>query len=223
MGQWLDVDATLLGSATQAKVVVLGPSGAPYAVPTTLDGNVARARVHADRRGTWLVQLLATGDNGPRPVLEAVVHVDQTPPATFAPQSVPGEEAGTGAPDDRTALEWMVREARAREQLAPLRRDSRLDRIAQAHAEAMQAARRVAHDVGGGDPGTRVQASGLDVKTAGENVARALTLSRVHRALWASPSHRGNLLDARFEAVGIGVVRDPDGTVWAAEVFADFR
>jgi uncharacterized protein YkwD len=117
----------------------------------------------------------------------------------------------------------MVRAARARENLPPLARDSRLDRIAQAHAEAMQTARRVAHDVGDGDPGSRVQNAGLDVKVAGENVARALTLSRVHRALWASPSHRGNLLDPRFEAVGVGIVRDADGTVWAAEVFADFR
>lgn len=222
-GQWLDVDATLLGSASQAKVVVLGPSGAPYSVPTTLYGKSARARVHADRPGTWLVQLLATGDSGPRPVLEAVVHVDRTPPATFEPQTVPGEDAGATAPDDRTALEWMVRAARAEEGLPQLRRDSRLDRIAQSHAEAMQAARRVAHDVGDGDPGTRVQGAGLDVRTAGENVARALTLPRVHRALWASPSHRGNLLDPRFEAIGIGIVRDDDGTVWAAEVFADYR
>ena len=127
------------------------------------------------------------------------------------------------APDDRTALEWMVREARARERRPPLHRDARLDRIAQTHAEAMQSARRVAHDVGDGDPGARVQAAGLDVRIAGENVARALTLNRAHRALWASPSHRSNLLDPRFEAVGIGIVRDPDGTVWAAEVFADFR
>lgn len=222
-GRWLDVDATLLGTAKQAKVVVLGPSGAPYAVPTTLSGNLARARVHADKPGTWVVQLLASGDAGPRPVLEAVVHVDQKPPAVFEPKAVPGEDAGAGAPDDRTALEWMVRSAREEENLPTLRRDSRLDAIAQAHAEAMQLARRVAHDVGDGDPGTRVQGAGLQVRTAGENVARALTLPRVHRALWASPSHRSNLLDRRFEALGIGIVRDADGTVWAAEVFADFR
>jgi hypothetical protein len=46
---------------------------------------------------------------------------------------------------------------------------------------------------------------------------------RAHRALWASPSHRSNLLDARFTAIGVGVARDEqDGSSWICETFADF-
>jgi len=43
------------------------------------------------------------------------------------------------------------------------------------------------------------------------------------RALWASPSHRENLLLPRFDRVGIGVARDPDGTLWVCQTFAVSR
>ena len=53
----------------------------------------------------------------------------------------------------------------------------------------------------------------------GENVARADTLLRAHRALWGSPSHRGNLLHPRFKQVGIGIAQSPEGTIWVCQVF----
>jgi uncharacterized protein YkwD len=56
----------------------------------------------------------------------------------------------------------------------------------------------------------------------GENVAHALTLERAHRVLWASPSHRGNLLDRRFRDLGVGVARDSDGSVWVCQLFGGF-
>ena len=48
---------------------------------------------------------------------------------------------------------------------------------------------------------------------------RVRGLEGAHRALWASPSHRGNLLLDQFTKVGIGVVRGPDGAVWVTELF----
>ncbi|HMJ13417.1 MAG TPA: CAP domain-containing protein, partial [Polyangiaceae bacterium] len=109
------------------------------------------------------------------------------------------------------------------ERLGKLRRDERLDQVAQAHAEAMLKARRIGHDVGNGDPRARVEAAGLALNAAGENVVHAANLRRAHRALWSSPSHRGNLLQKRFDALGIGITNDPDGSVWVCEVFGDSR
>jgi uncharacterized protein YkwD len=56
----------------------------------------------------------------------------------------------------------------------------------------------------------------------GENVAHNLDVTHAHRAQWASPSHRENLLQPRFDRIGIGVALDPDGSIWVCEVFADF-
>lgn len=223
-GAWIDVEAELLVEASEAKVVVLGPNGAPHPVPTSFDGRHARARFRADRPGPFLIQLLASMAGGPMPVLEATVYADVDPPSSFFGQPAPGEpEAPLPADAEATgALLEMVNRARASEQLAPLARDAQLDAIAQHHAQAMRRLKRIVHDAGEGDPRTRVEAAQLDVFSTGENVAYALDVRLAHRMLWASPSHRENLLEARFDRVGIGAAPDDDGSVYVCELFADF-
>ena len=224
VGAWVDVNASVLVAASDAKLIVLGPSGAPYAVPTTFDGRRARARFHADRPGAFLIQLLANVAGGPRPVLEATVYADVRPPTSYFGDAAPGEPTQPLAADaDKTAaLLAMVNQARASEQSSVLERDATLDGIAERHAQAMRKQKRIAHDAGDGDPRSRVEGADLSILATGENVAHALDVTRAHRALWASPSHRENLLQPRFDRVGIGVALDPDGSIWVCEVFADF-
>jgi len=222
-GEWIDVDAKLLVPASEAKVIVLGPLGPPRTVISSLSAGRVRARFSADRAGPWLVQVVASVRVGPRPVAEAMLHVDEEPATSFHARPAPGEEAADDAPDELSAIERMVNRARASERLGALRRDEHLDRIAQAHADAMHAARRVGHDIGLGDTRARVEAAGLDINSSGENASHAANVRRAHRALWASPSHRGNLLLPRFDRIGVGVAHDSDGSVWVCEVLADFR
>jgi uncharacterized protein YkwD len=223
-GTWVDVNASVLVPATDAKVIVLGPSGAPAAVPTSFDGRHARARFRADRPGAFLIQLLASVEGGPRPVLEASVYADSEPPTSFFGDAAPGEPRQPLAAnaDKLGALFEMVNQARQAEQSPSLERDATLDEIAERHAQAMRKQRRIAHDAGDGDPRSRVEAANLSILATGENVAHALDVTRAHRALWASPSHRENLLQPRFDRIGIGVALDPDGSIWVCEVFADF-
>jgi uncharacterized protein YkwD len=221
-GQWIDIEARMLVPTSEAKVIVLAPEGSPHAVTSSFIQGVVRARFSADRPGPWLVQVLATVSGGPRPVLENVLHVDEALPDTFHSRPAPGEDAPDGSEDDASAIHEMVDAARQTERLSKLRRDQRLDLVAQAHAETMRKARRIGHDVGFGDPRARVEAAGLNLNAAGENVVHAANLRRAHRALWASPSHRGNILQKRFDSLGIGIANDSDGTVWVCEVFADF-
>jgi uncharacterized protein YkwD len=223
-GTWVTFSATLLVPTSDAKVIVLGPSGGPRGVPTELDGQRARARFHADRPGSFLVQLLANVAGGPRPVLEATVYADVKPPTSFFGDAAPGEprEPPPPAADPTEVLLSMVNRARETERSPALVREATLDAIAQRHAEAMRKAKRIAHDAGDGLPPARIEAAGVSVLAAGENVAHALDLTRAHRALWASPSHRENLLQPRFDRIGIGVAADADGSIWVCEVFADF-
>lgn len=221
-GQWIGVEARMLVPSSEAKVIVLAPEGSPHAITSSLSDGILRARFSADRPGPWVVQVLATVAGGPRPVLETLLHVDEAPPETFHSRPAPGEDAPDGTEDDASAIHEMVDAARQTERLSKLRRDERLDRVAQAHAETMLKARRIGHDVGFGDPRARVEAAGLNLSAAGENVVHAANVRRAHRALWASPSHRGNILQKRFDSVGIGIANDSDGTVWVCEVFADF-
>jgi uncharacterized protein YkwD len=114
----------------------------------------------------------------------------------------------------------MITAARASEGLAALQPSRALDRLARGHAERMMRASELGHDVGDGDVRRRVEDAGIEAAGVGENVAHAATLALAHRALWASPSHRDNLLGRRYDRVGLGISRDADGTVWVAELFA---
>jgi hypothetical protein len=218
IGEWLDVRATLRVPASDAKLVILGPHGAPHAVPTSFSDGRVRARFNADQAGPWLVQLLAAVDGGPRPLLEALLFAGVEPPAVLSVPKAPGEDAAQANADPSTALSAMVNAARASEGLPLLQRDTRLEALAQAHAEAMRRARRTAHDAGDGDLNQRLEQVGLEL-AAGENVAHAGSAVLAQRALWASPSHRENLLDPAFDLLGIGVAPDADGTLWVCQVF----
>lgn len=220
VGQWITLDGTMLVPATEAKVVLLGPRGAPKTVIASITGSKIHSTFSVDQPGPWMVQVLATVTTGPRPVLEAMVFAGTAPPAQFVAMPAPGESAAKGARDDDDGMLRMINAARAAEKLSPLARDGALDRLARAHSEEMLRARMVGHDVGGGDPAARIKAAGIKVHVAGENVASAGSLEHAHRALWASPSHRGNLLLDKFTRVGVAVVRAPDGMVWVTEMFS---
>jgi uncharacterized protein YkwD len=220
VGTWLSVDAKMLVTATGAHVVVVGPGGEPHNVPSTFDGTTVRARFAPDRAGTFTVQVVADVATGPRPALEAQTFADVDPPQQMPSLVAPGEAAGAGIADERTALSAMVTSLRSQQSLPALRRDARLDAVAAAHAQRMKAAHTVGHDVGDGDPAQRLQNAGLSAREAGENVAHAQNVLLAHRALWQSPSHRANLQHPEYDAFGVAVLDDADGSVWVAEVFA---
>jgi hypothetical protein len=221
VGQWLRVDAKMLVPATRAKLVVLGPFGPPHSTPTTIHDGHVEATFALDHAGAFIVQLIASVQGGPRQILEARVFADVAPfDSTNA--AAPGEAAGASAPSGEEALARMVDAARDTEGLGHLRRSTRLDRIARDHADAMMRAGRLAHDVGDGTPPERLRRQGLEAAYTGENVAHEKSAGRAHRALWASPSHRENLLNPRFTALGVGIAPGTDGSLWICELFSDF-
>ncbi len=219
-GAWLTVEARVLVPATGARVVVLGPGGEPRNVPTSFEAGRVRAKFATDRPGMFTVQIVAEVATGPRPVLEAQLYADIEPPTTAPSSAAPGEAAGLNTPEETLALTRMILALRAEEHLAPMARDPRLDALALAHARRMRQAQTVGHDVGDGDPAERLQQAGIGARHAGENVAHAPSVQLAHRALFASPSHRANLLRPDFASLGVAVLDDPDGTVWVTEIFA---
>ncbi|MBW2457146.1 MAG: CAP domain-containing protein, partial [Deltaproteobacteria bacterium] len=69
VGEWLTIEAVMQAPADGAKVVLLGPRGRPRRALTSLSSGRVRARLNLDQPGRWLVQVTATLDGGPRPVL----------------------------------------------------------------------------------------------------------------------------------------------------------
>jgi len=220
-GTRLDLVAALAQSPTAASVVLLPPAGAPFSVDAELERGRLSARLTPTAPGPWLVQVMATHVGGPRPVAQAIFSVGEQPPSGYAEGEVPGESGfdAKARPDD--ALFALLNAARREQGLHPLRRNEALDRVAAAHCRAMKSRGQISHDTGLGDPARRVEEAGLRPQATGENVALARSVPRLHRVLWASPSHRENLLLRRWDEVGVAVLERGDGSLLATEVFID--
>jgi uncharacterized protein YkwD len=120
---------------------------------------------------------------------------------------------------DREALYDLLDAARAQHGRGPLRRVPAIEAVAQDWSAQMAATGTLAHD-----PvlGARMPAGW---RVVGENVgsAKGASPTALERAWLASPSHRSNQLDRRYDAVGIGIAYGRDGTVYVTTDFAALR
>jgi hypothetical protein len=138
----------------------------------------------------------------------------------FAPAAgVPGAPAGS---PERRMLD-LVNAERSRHQLRRLVWDDDLARLARDHAADMLRSQRVSHESSrdGATFETRLARSGYRASAAAENVAYDRDVERTHEGLMKSPGHRANILSPELTAVGIGLVRDSDGSsIYVAQDFA---
>jgi uncharacterized protein YkwD len=86
-----------------------------------------------------------------------------------------------------------------------------MQRRAQTHSQEMADAGYIFHS------NLTRTVEGLTWTFAGENVGAGASILSVHRAFMASPEHRANYLQTRFDRVAVGVVR-ANGSVWITVV-----
>lgn len=110
--------------------------------------------------------------------------------------------------------------ARAREGLTSLKFDTKLQDAARQHSRIMAETNKLLHQVGD-EPefSRRLASAGAQFSSSGENVAFNQTADAAHEALMESPPHRANILNTKFNSVGIGVV-SKGGNLWVTEDFA---
>ena len=128
-----------------------------------------------------------------------------------------------GYAQSREATELMraTNEDRAHQGLGPLKWDPALARAAQRHAEWMiRQGGGLSHQYSGeADLVTRVGQQGAHFRVVAENLAVAPNPGAVENEWMHSPPHRRNILDARLNEVGIGLIRQ-GGNLWAVEDFS---
>lgn len=118
----------------------------------------------------------------------------------------------------------LTNAARAAAGVEPaLTEDPRLTDVARDHSRAMRDQGFFGHV--GPDGRTlrqRLEDAGIDYNRAAENLAQVTNVadpsSFAHDLLIDSERHRANILDPRFELVGIGVARSDD-TFWITQIF----
>lgn len=108
--------------------------------------------------------------------------------------------------------------------LPPLKADSRLSNAARMKAADMSAHEYFAHTSPQGiTPWVWFAKAGYQYQIAGENLAVHFTSAEAVQAGWmASPSHKANIVDARYEHIGVGVVEgmfDNYNTLFVVQMF----
>jgi hypothetical protein len=133
---------------------------------------------------------------------------------------------GAGAAYGSLSLESQVytltNGERDRERCPDLRLDYALSRAARNHSRDMAAYRYMSHtDYNNEDPAQRMERSGYPVRYGwAENIAYgSRTADQVMSAWMTSPGHRKNILDCTLRAIGVGVARAQDGTLFWTQNF----
>lgn len=130
------------------------------------------------------------------------------------------ERAATPDPGAERELVERINRSRARHGLPRLELNPRLAEAARAHALEMARQRQVAHRFPQ-EPELRPRLAdtGLSFDFVGENVGMNRDAESAHNEFLASPGHRGNILDPKANAVGVGAVRTGE-YLWVTEDFA---
>ena len=113
-----------------------------------------------------------------------------------------------------------LNQSRAEAGVPPLKLDPKLTDAARRHALLLPKHHVLSHQFSGEPPLTeRLRSTGLIFTAAAENVGMNTELSDVNDMFMRSPGHRANMLNAAYDAVGIGVVH-MGPNYWVTEDFA---
>jgi uncharacterized protein YkwD len=212
----------LSAGLTRPRVFVALPGGAVREAAAA-DARGFRAPLEFAAPGRHLVELVADGDGGPEVVALLAVSVGgaplEGPPAA-------AEDGSADGPAAEAAVVRAVNAARGRQGLPALVPSEEVAAVARRHSAAMAAAGKVAHVLpGSGDAGARLRRAAVPYRRAFENVARAATPLRAHRAAEESPAHLANLLQPGATRIGVGVARGAlpsgDEAIYVTEIFLE--
>lgn len=127
-----------------------------------------------------------------------------TPTPTPAPTPTPVPR--TGVTSEMQHMLDLINSERAKAGVAPLNFDSQLNHTALLKAQDMVANNYFSHTSPTyGSPDNMLRQFGITFKTMGENLAGNSSVDAAHTALINSPGHRANILDSKFNFIGIGI------------------
>ena len=114
----------------------------------------------------------------------------------------------------------LINQDRISASLPPLIHDPELSRIARIKSGDMLTGDYFAHESPKyGKARQMLTHFGYNFRGCGENIARHATVAKAQAAFMTSEGHRRNILSANWQKVGVGVVLDENGHVYATQLF----
>jgi uncharacterized YkwD family protein len=129
------------------------------------------------------------------------------------PVKDPGQDtqpppSDNGLTSEENSAFLMVNQERTSRNIAALELNMTLVRLARMKAKDMAENNYFDHiSPTYGSPFEMLQAAGVNYKWAGENIARASSVTIAHKAFMESSGHRDNILSAGYTQIGVGVYR----------------
>ncbi|MGI8772969.1 MAG: CAP domain-containing protein [Acidobacteriaceae bacterium] len=140
--------------------------------------------------------------------------------AAAVPPCLPAQSTDA-VPADAEHLLTMTNQARAADNLGPLHWDAALADAAHRHAALMVEHAALSHQFA--DEPTipaRAAQAGAHFAAIAENIALGPNAVTIQKEWMQSVQHRTNILDPKMDAIGIGLLRAPNGELYAVEDFA---
>ncbi len=114
----------------------------------------------------------------------------------------------------------LLNQDRKNNGLAALTVDPELCRIARVKSADMRDNGYFAHESPTyGRVGEMLRRFGYAYTAAGENIAHHANVDKAQAAFMSSSGHRANILTAGWQKVGIGIVTDRNGFIYATQIF----
>ncbi|MCC6484432.1 MAG: hypothetical protein IT209_06245 [Armatimonadetes bacterium] len=204
-----------------------------YAAQSIAPGSAQHTRISAVKPGMSQLRL-ASDSSKPTQTAHLVLSSSaesnaQTPAHSASLTSAPANQRAMPAAmtgDEIRYLE-LTNNERRRIGLKPLAQDLLLTFIARRHSEEMHRLDYFSHESPNSAERTPMQRYLAQIKgqpsyaLVGENLfyCSRVDVNRGHRAFMNSPGHRSNILDPRFENMGVGIFKAPDGSFYVTEMF----
>lgn len=167
-----------------------------------------------------LVQLMASGRSGPRPIAERVAPGRA---GAVGPGGPAGAPIAASEEHEQRSIKGSLNRLRRARGKRPVRRNRLLRDAARRHAREVCESGRVAHVLASGeDPAERLKRFGVAAGLVGETVARAAGPGAAFDALQRSPAHLATMLGERFTDAGVGLSRDEAGKTCMVVVLASW-
>jgi uncharacterized protein YkwD len=126
---------------------------------------------------------------------------------------------------DEVKLVELTNQERKKMDLASLKLNPALSKIARGHSENMARQAKMEHVLDNKGPFDRLRDAGYKYMRAGENIAsgQGVTLATIMKAWMDSKEHRANILLPEYTEIGLGIARDKTGQLYFTQVFAKPR
>jgi len=132
------------------------------------------------------------------------------------------QEVTTRLTEQEQMMIDLVNDLRTVNGLSPLKVDNQLTDIARMKARDMISNNYFDHySLTYGSPFTMMKEQGVKYLLAGENLANSGTVQKGFEGLMNSPEHKKNIMDSRYDSIGVGIIKESSGALMIVQLFTD--